>query len=150
LRTAVLRTRAGGGGGGGSSTAFIPGPKAVGQCLVCQGRGVTAWAGATATCAPVRRRPGWVAGVVTANAWRERDSEEGWWTRRPISLRKPCGARGASASVPGPGWGLRRRRTAWRPTSRGTLWSAGCQKCFQLALFDQPKLQKVEQKWSKQ
>jgi hypothetical protein len=86
---------------GGSSTAFIPGLKAVGQYLACQGRGVAAWAGATTTCAPVRRRPGWVAGAVAANAWRERDGEEGRWTRRPISLRKPRGARGASASVSG-------------------------------------------------
>jgi hypothetical protein len=55
-------------------------------------------------------------------AWRERNGEEGRRTRRPITLLKPRGARGASASVPGPRWGLRRRqRTAGRPTSRGAL-----------------------------
>jgi hypothetical protein len=78
----------------------------VGKCLACQGRGVAAWAGATATCVPVRRRPGWAVGAVAANAWGEQDAEEGQWARRPISLRKPRGAREASASVPGPRHGF--------------------------------------------
>jgi hypothetical protein len=143
-----LRARA---EGESPSMAFIPGPKAVGQCLACQGRGVAAWARATASYAPVRRRPGWVAGAATADAWHERNGEEGRRTRRPIPLRKPRGARGASAFVSGPRWGLRRRqRTTWRPASRCTLWSAGCPKYFQVALFDRRKLQKVEKKWSKQ
>jgi hypothetical protein len=136
-----LRARA---EGESPSTAFIPGPKAVGQCLECQGRGVAAWAQATATYASVQRRLGWVVGAVTADAWHERNGEEGQRMRRPIPPRKPRGARGASASMPGPRWGLRRRqRTAWRPASRCTLWSAGCPKYFQVALFDRPKLQKV-------
>jgi hypothetical protein len=32
---------------------------------------------------------------------------------------------------------------------RAALWSAGCPKFFQVALFDRANLQKVEQKWSK-
>jgi hypothetical protein len=104
LRATVLHTHAG--GGGLSGTAFILELKVVGKCLACQGRGVVARAGATATCAPVRRRPGSVAGAVTADAWCERDGEEGRWMHRPISLHKPRGARGASASVPGPRHGF--------------------------------------------
>jgi hypothetical protein len=113
------------------------GTKAVGQCLACQGRGVAAWARATAMYAPVRRRLSWVVGAVTADAWHEQNGEEGRQTHRPIPPRKPRGARGASASVPGPRWGLmRRQRTAWRPASRCMLWSTGCPKYFQVALFD--------------
>jgi hypothetical protein len=86
----------------GVQHGLYPRAQCGGQCLACQGRGVAAWAGATATCAPVRRQPGWVAGAVTADAWRERDDEEGRWTRRPISLHKPRGARGASVFMPSP------------------------------------------------
>jgi hypothetical protein len=67
----------------------------------------------------------------------------------PIILRSPRGARGVLASVPGPLWGLRRWHMVWRPTSRGTLQNVGCQKHFQVALFESIFLQKFYQKWSK-
>jgi hypothetical protein len=69
--------------------------------------------------------------------------------RRPMLLRSTRGARGVLASVPGPQWGLRRRHTVWRLTSRGMLQSAGCQKHFQVALFESIFLQKFQQKWPK-
>jgi hypothetical protein len=69
--------------------------------------------------------------------------------RHPMLLRSPRGARGVLASVPGPRWGLRRRHTVWRSTLRGTLQSARCQKCFQVALFESILLQKFQQKWPK-
>jgi hypothetical protein len=39
---------------------------------------------------------------VTVDAWHERDGGERRWARRPMPLRVPRGARGASTSVPSP------------------------------------------------
>jgi hypothetical protein len=61
----------------------------------------------------VRRRRDWLGGAVTVDAWREQDGGERRWTRRPMPLHVPRGARGASASVLGPQRGsLAATRTA--------------------------------------
>jgi hypothetical protein len=110
-----LRARA---KGESPSTAFIPRPKVVGQCLACQGRGVAAWARATATYAPVQRRPGWVVGAVTTDAWHERNGEEGGGRAvqsphasrvEPVGPRHPCRAHGGGCGGSSAQPGARRR-----------------------------------------
>jgi hypothetical protein len=105
--------------------------------------------GATTTCATGTA----ATGLGGRRGDRERVARTEWGRmsveRRPILLRSPRGARGVLASKPRPRWGLRWQHTVWRPTSRGTLQSAGCQKRFQVDLFESIFLQKFQQKWSK-
>jgi hypothetical protein len=70
----------------------------------------------------VRRRRAWSGGAVTVDAWRERDGGETSVERRPMPLRVPRGARGTSASVPGPRRGF---LAAARGVVRHGIKSAG-------------------------
>jgi hypothetical protein len=71
---------------------------------------------------------------VTMDAWCERDVGERWWTHRPMPLCVPCGARGASASMPGPRRGF---LAATRAASCGKGQRAPThEKSFHAALFD--------------
>jgi hypothetical protein len=81
------------------------GHKAVGEgCfLMRQGSKVAAWDACTGGVrGRVRRRREWRTTRRGKHAWRTESGEDTTVERRPTLLRSPRGARGTSASVPGP------------------------------------------------
>jgi hypothetical protein len=108
-------------------------------------QGMGRWGGGSAR--GVRRRRDWLGGAVTVDAWHERVGGERRWARRPMPLRVPRGARGASPSVPGPQRGF---LAATRAAScdKGQRAPAP-KKSFHATLFDRVLLKNFQLKCTK-